>query len=159
MSRRSTRILIDTDSPQIITAQALHRRLSVYLYTQANAITPHDRSQSRLSNLSTLSLTRKVSSAIREAAEHFSLTFFPWANPSFGDQERESDLVAIIVEALECRIWLCAQVGEWTFEWEAPSRGGVIVAPALIVKENGRGPRKAVLDQSVVGISCTSIRL
>lgn len=141
-----------TDSAQVATAQALHRRLSVYLYTQANTPIPTSPSQSRLSNLSALSLTRKTSSAIREAAEHFSLTFFPWANPTFGDQERESDLAGIIGEALECRIWLYGQTGEWMYEWEVPSRGAVVVAPSLVVREDGRGPRRVVLDQCVVGI-------
>jgi hypothetical protein len=124
----------------------------VHIYTQQNALGPNSRSQSRLSNLSALSLTRKTSSAIREAAEHFSLAFFPWANPTFGDQERESDLAGIMTEALEIRIWLAGQIGEWDFEWEIPGRGAVIVSPSLVVRENERGPRRVVLDQSVVGI-------
>lgn len=142
----------DTASSQLATAQALHRRLTIYLYTHANALTPQNRSQSRFSNLSTLSLTRQTAASIREAAEHFSLTFFPWANPAFGDQERESDLVAIIGEALECRVWLCGQAGEWDFEWEVPGRGAVVVAPALLVREDRRGPRRVVLNQSIVSI-------
>lgn len=141
-----------TDSAQLATARALHRRLTVHIYTQQNALGPNSRSQSRLSNLSALSLTRKTSSAIREAAEHFSLAFFPWANPTFGDQERESDLAGIMTEALEIRIWLAGQIGEWDFEWEIPGRGAVIVSPSLVVRENERGPRRVVLDQSVVGI-------
>lgn len=140
------------DSPQLATAQALHRRLTVHIYTQQNALAPNNRSQSRLSNLSALSLTRKTSSSIREAAEHFSLTFFPWANPTFGDQGREGDLAGIITEALETRIWLAGQIGEWDFEWEVPGRGAVVVSPSLVVRENGRGPRRVVLDQSVVCI-------
>ena len=52
-----------TDSTRLATAQALHRRLTVHVYTQQNALAPNNRSQSRLSNLSALSLTRKTSSA------------------------------------------------------------------------------------------------
>ncbi|KAJ4381017.1 hypothetical protein N0V86_003364 [Didymella sp. IMI 355093] len=141
-----------TDPAQLATAQALHRRLTVHIYAQQNTLSPTNRSQSRLSNLSALSLTRKTSSAIREAAEHFSLTFFPWANPTFGDQERESDLAGIITEALETRIWLVGQTGEWDFEWEVPGRGAVVVSPSLVVRDDGRGPRRVVLDQSIVGI-------
>ncbi|XPS72497.1 hypothetical protein M3J09_004662 [Ascochyta lentis] len=141
-------------SPQFTTAQSIHRRLSVYLYTHKNSLPPTNPSQSqpRLSNLSALSLSRKTSSVIREAAEHFSLTFFPWANPAFGDQERESDLTRIIGEALECRVWLCGQPGEWGFEMEVPGRGMVVVAPSLVVKDDGRAPRRVVLNQSVVGM-------
>ncbi|KAH6618469.1 hypothetical protein C7974DRAFT_400140 [Boeremia exigua] len=138
----------DSDSAHLTTAQTLHRRLSVYLYTQQNTPAPTTRSQSRLSNLSALSLTRKTSSAIREAAEHFSLTFFPWANPSFGDQEREGDLAGIIAEALESRIWLVGQSAEWSFEWEEPGRGTVVLKPAVVVREGG-GPRRVVMGQSV----------
>lgn len=141
-----------TDSAQITAAETLHRRLSVYLYIHANALPPATRSQSRLSNLSTLSLTRKTSTAIREAAEHFSLTFFPWANPIFGDQERESGLAGIIGEILECRLWLFGLVGQWSFEWEVPGRGAVVVAPSLVVREHGGGPRKVILDQNNAGI-------
>ncbi|UPX16276.1 uncharacterized protein EKO05_0006686 [Ascochyta rabiei] len=141
-----------SDSAQVATAQALHRRLSIYLYMHNNALAPTTPSQSRLSNLSTLSLSRKTSSAIREAAEHFSLTFFPWADPTFGDQERESDLAGLIGETLECRIWLCGQASEWGFDWEIPGRGAVVVAPGLVVKDDGRAPRRVVLNQSVVGI-------
>ncbi|KAF1929451.1 uncharacterized protein M421DRAFT_419983 [Didymella exigua CBS 183.55] len=142
----------DSDSAQLAAAQALHRRLTVHIYAQHNALSPANRSQSRLSNLSALSLTRNTFSAIREAAEHFSLTFFPWANPVFGDQERESDLAGIVTEALETRIWLVGQTGEWDFEWEVPGRGAVVVSPSLVVREERRGPRRVVLDQSVVGV-------
>ncbi|KAF3046124.1 hypothetical protein E8E12_011237 [Didymella heteroderae] len=142
----------DSDSTQLAMAQALHRRLTVHIYTQKNAISPTNRSQSRLSNLSALSLTRKTSSAIREAAENFSLTFFPWANPTFGDQEREGDLAGIMTEALETRIWLAGQTGEWDFEWGFLGRGLIVVSPSLVVREYGRGPRRVVMDQNVVGV-------
>ena len=33
----------------------------------------------------------KISSEIREAAEHFSLAFFPWVNPTASDQEKEDN--------------------------------------------------------------------
>ena len=145
------RMLTKPDSTHLAAAQALHRRLTVYLYTLNNSLSPNNHSQSRLSNLSALSLTRKTSSAIREAAEHFSLTFFPWANPTFGDQEREGDLAGIIGEALECRVWLCGQTGEWGFEWEGTGRGAVVVSPALVVSEM-RGPRRVVIEQSIVGV-------
>ncbi|KAJ8114282.1 hypothetical protein OPT61_g3798 [Boeremia exigua] len=138
------------DSGHLATAQAFHRRLSVFLYTQQNSLAP-THSQSRLSNLSALSLTRRATSAIREAAEHFSLAFFPWANPTSGDQERESDLAGVITEALECRIWLLGQSADWAFEWEEPGRGVVVMKPAVVVRENG-GPRRVVGVQSVAGI-------
>lgn len=47
---------------------------------------------------------------------------------------------------------MVGQKGEWDFEWEAPGRGGMLVSPSLVVREDGRGPRRVVLDQSVVGI-------
>lgn len=93
-----------------------------------------------------------MSSAIREAAENFSLTFFPWANPTFGDHERESDLAGIIGEALECRIWLYSQSGEWGFEWETPEAGVIIVTPALVVRDERKGPRRVVMQQSILGL-------
>ena len=80
------------------------------------------------------------------------MTFFPWANPTFGDQEREGDLAGVITRALETRIWLAGQIGEWDFEWEVPGRGAVVVSPSLVVRENGKRPRRVVVDQSVVGI-------
>ncbi|KAJ4343090.1 hypothetical protein N0V95_006787 [Ascochyta clinopodiicola] len=141
-----------SDSPQVATAHTLHRRISAYLYTHNNTLAPTAPSQSRLSNLSALSLSRKTSAAIREAAEHFSLTFFPWADPAFGDQERESDLAGLIAEALECRIWLYGLASEWCFDWEVPGRGAVLVAPSLVVRDDGRAPRRVVLNSSVVGI-------
>jgi hypothetical protein len=42
-------------------------------------------------------------------------------------------------------------MGEWGFEWEGVGRGAVVVSPALIVRDMG-GPRRVVMDQSVVGI-------
>lgn len=138
------------DVLQLTAAQKLHRRLSIHLYTQQALILP-TRSQSRLSNLSTLSLSRQTSSAIRAAAEQFSLTFFPWANPSLSEQDRENDLTGLITEALEARIWMVGQAAEWNFEWEEPGRMAVVIWPGLVVAE-GQGPRRVVLGQRVVGI-------
>jgi hypothetical protein len=117
------------------TAESLHRRLSVHLYTAHSTTSPP---------------------AIREAAEHFSLTFFPWATPSFSDSDREHDLATLIGEALQCRIWLFGQPRGWAFEWEGGSRGGgVVVAPGLVVLDGvgegvGEGEGREVLARMVV---------
>lgn len=93
---------------------------------------------------------------MREAAEHFSLTFFPWANPTASDQEREDDLTRIIGDVLQMRIWLFGQPGEYAFRWEQVGRRGVVVAPELVVCEEGDGIRKGrervVLEGGMVGV-------
>ncbi|KAJ4989329.1 hypothetical protein SVAN01_05234 [Stagonosporopsis vannaccii] len=130
-----------SNTPHLAAAQSLHRRLTIHLYTSLNP--PSHR-------LSTLSLPRKTSSAILSAAEHFSLTFFPWANPALSEQEREADLAHIITEALECVIWMGGQREEWGFEWEECGRGVVVLWPGLVVRDGG--PRRVVLGQRVGGV-------
>ncbi|KAF1851955.1 uncharacterized protein K460DRAFT_271897 [Cucurbitaria berberidis CBS 394.84] len=113
-------------------ATTLHRRLSVYLYTTTSSISNPRRS-------------RAFQSDMREAAEHFSLTFFPWANPTSSDQEREDDLTRIISEALEVRIWLFGQPFSYEFEWEGTGRRGVLVSPGLVRRTDGRGEEEGMM--------------
>ncbi|RAR02957.1 hypothetical protein DDE82_005513 [Stemphylium lycopersici] len=105
--------------PSIPSAESLFRRVSVYLYTTISGTS--DSRQSRLTQ-----------SNSREAAEHFSLTFFPWANPQSSDQEKDEDLARIITEALGVRIWLFGQPDIYEFQWEGAGRRGVIVSPGLV---------------------------
>jgi hypothetical protein len=74
----------------------------------------------------------------REAAEHFSLTFFPWANPMSSDQDRDDDLARIITDTLTVRVWLFGQLDTYEFEWEGVGERGVVVNPGL-VKRKWRG--------------------
>ncbi|CAO2651029.1 Nn.00g093260.m01.CDS01 [Neocucurbitaria sp. VM-36] len=129
-----------TDS-NLTAATTLHRRLSVYLYISTSSISNPRRSWAFQSDM-------------REAAEHFSLTFFPWANPTASDQEREEDLARIISEALELRIWLFGQPFSYEFEWEGTGRRGVLVSPGLIrrANEQGEGERRMVMEGTVVGL-------
>ncbi|RMZ74352.1 cell wall integrity and stress response component [Pyrenophora seminiperda CCB06] len=120
LERTSMENSTDTSpNPSVSTAAALHRRISVYLYT-ATSGTQNPR-ESRLTQ-----------SNIREAAEHFSLTFFPWANPAACDQDKDDDLGRIITAALEVRIWLFGQPGMYEFEWEETGRRGVLISPGLV---------------------------
>jgi len=120
LDRRSIENSTETAfNPSYTTAAALHRRISVYLYTAASG--SHNSRQSKL-----------IQSNIREAAEHFSLTFFPWANPASCDQNKDDDLGRIIAEALEARIWLFGQPGMYEFEWEGTGRRGVLISPGLV---------------------------
>ncbi|KAL5113437.1 hypothetical protein ACEQ8H_008681 [Pleosporales sp. CAS-2024a] len=117
-------------------AQSLHRRLSVFLYTSSLARTHtqvHVRSQ-----------------APRELAEHFSLTFFPWANPASDDQEKEDDLTRIIGEALDTMIWLYGQPGEYVFRWAGVGTRGVALRPEMIVAGKDGGRDRVFLESEEV---------
>ncbi|KAH8708608.1 hypothetical protein GQ44DRAFT_715029 [Phaeosphaeriaceae sp. PMI808] len=124
-----------------VTAQTLHRRLSVFLYTASNAHSASRRSWSSQSEF-------------REAAEHFSLTFFSWTNPAADDQEKEDDLTRIISEVLEMRIWLFGQPDGFEFQWDGVGNRGVVVSPELVrLDGDARGGRsKVVLETKVVSI-------
>lgn len=135
-----------TPSSDFATALALHRRLTIHLYTSLHPFSPQG-----LIRHSTLSLPRACSSAIREAAEHFSLTFFPWSDPSSHDSARETDLAALLVAALECRVWMLGLEGEWRFEWRESGAGVVAVRPAVVVSGDG-GRAREVLGQSVLAV-------
>lgn len=113
-------IASEDSSHNLSKAALLHRRLSVYLYNAT-------------SSTSTSRRYSTLPSDLREAAEHFSLTFFPWANPSSSDQEKDDDLARIIADVLQMRIWLFGQPGEYAFRWEEVGRRGVVVAPKLVV--------------------------
>jgi hypothetical protein len=94
-------------------------------------------------------------SSAREAAEHFSLTFFPWANPTCSDQQKDEDLTSIITEALEISIWLFGQPDSYEFEWEGAGRRGVLVSPGLVRRTNtgvGREQETRVVEGAVVGM-------
>ena len=139
-------------SSNLAAALALHRRLTIHLYTSLHS--PSPRGLTLNSNHSTPSLPLIPASAIRAAAEHFSLTFFPWLDPSLDDSEREADLAEILSSALQCRMWLLGLEGAWGFEWQESGSGVVVVRPAVVVRgegeEGGRG--REVLGQSVLAV-------
>jgi hypothetical protein len=126
---------------KLSTAHTLHRRLSVLLYNASNPTSTSRRSWS-------------FQSDIREAAEHFSLTFFPWANPSSDDQEKEDDLTRVISEALETRVWLYGQPNEFDFRWDGVGTRGIVVSPELVrIDEGDRSGRgRVVLESGVAGL-------
>ena len=97
-------------------ALALHRRLTLHLYTTLHPSSPHT-----------------SSSALRAAAEHFSLTFFPWLDPSLDDSAREADLADILGRMLQCRMWMHGLQEEWGVEWQERGNGVVVVRPAVLV--------------------------
>ncbi|KAF2036130.1 hypothetical protein EK21DRAFT_52565 [Setomelanomma holmii] len=123
--------------PNLNLASTYHRRLSVLLHT-------HPSSPSNTS--------RHIASSIREAAEHFSLTFFPWAHPGSDDAEKDDDLARIISEALETRIWLCGQPDEYVFRWDGIGSRGVVVSPELVTTHGDGGRSRVVLESGVAGI-------
>jgi hypothetical protein len=132
-----------TDTLTTATAKSLHRRLSAYIYTSTlPSQLPHSSSRA--------SLVPRTSAAMREAAEHFSLTFFPWGNPSSRDVEREEDLLMILSEALDLQVWLFGQPDEWVFEWGSADRG-VVVRPGL-QRVDAVGETSMVMDRDVVAV-------
>ena len=133
-------VLTTVPDSNLSTALTLHRRLSVYLYT--TSLSPSSSTSPRRRSWS-------FQSDIREAAEHFSLTFFPWANPGSDDQEKEDDLTRVISEALEIRVWLYGQPAEYEFRWDGVGTRGVVVSPEL-VRGDGQGGRGRVLVESGV---------
>ncbi|KAH7075469.1 hypothetical protein BKA63DRAFT_298075 [Paraphoma chrysanthemicola] len=127
-------------NPNLQTASTIHRRLSVLLYTsECNSPTAPRRSWS-------------FQSEIREAAEHFSLTFFPWANPGCDDQEKEDDLTRTISGALELRVWLFGQPSEYDFRWDGVGSRGVVVSPELVKQDEAGGRGRVVLESCVSGL-------
>ncbi|ORY12348.1 hypothetical protein BCR34DRAFT_304179 [Clohesyomyces aquaticus] len=112
-------------------AYALYKRLAVHLHSS----TPPPPSRK---------------SDILEAAEHFSLTFFPWANPRYGDQEQDENLVQIINSALELSIWLYGEPASYEFRWEGVGRRGIVLAPGLTKMDDGSGRQPQMLLEPVV---------
>jgi hypothetical protein len=86
---------------------------------------------------------------MREAAEHFSLTFFPWANPAADDQDKDDGLTRVIGEALELRVWLFGQPSEYEWRWDGVGSRGVVVSPQ-VMRVDGSGERGRVVVESVV---------
>lgn len=97
------------------------------------------------------SSARATQSGIREAAEHFSLTFFPWANPVANDQDKDQDLTRLISDALDISIWLYGQPHEYEFDWEGIGRRGVLVSPGL-VRNHEDDKRDWIIEGVVVGL-------
>jgi hypothetical protein len=120
--------------PKLTKACTLHRRLSVYLFAATSSW--------------------NVQSSIREAAEHFSLTFFPWANPAGDDQDKDEDLASTIQEALETRIWLFGQPYLYEFRWDGIGQRGIVVSPQLVRRadEDGERSGKVVLESGIAGL-------
>ncbi|KAF2470559.1 uncharacterized protein BDR25DRAFT_342887 [Lindgomyces ingoldianus] len=107
-------------TPDLSAAYILYKRLATHLHT---ASPPNPSRQSD----------------IREAAEHFSLTFFPWVNPRYGDQEKDEHLVQVISNALDLNIWLYGQPFIYQFLWEGVGHRGVVVAPGLTKESDAKG--------------------
>lgn len=127
--------------PDVVAAASLLRRVSAYLYTTTSSA--HESRQSWMAH-----------SSAREAAEHFSLTFFPWANPTSSDQQRDEELTFIIMEALEISIWLFGQPDVYEFQWGGAGRGGVVVSPGLVRRTVVSGEERdtMVVEGAVVGM-------
>jgi hypothetical protein len=87
---------------------------------------------------------------MREAAEHFALTFFPWANPNYTDQERDEDLVHIIYSALEVAVWLYGQPFACEVLWDGVGRSGIVVSPRVVRVVDDGGHGQVVLENVVV---------
>ncbi|CAI6260950.1 unnamed protein product [Periconia digitata] len=125
-----------TDTSDNEAAYILYRRLAVHLHSPEPA-TLHARQ-----------------SDIREAAEHFALTFFPWINPMVQDQEKDQDLIRIMTTALELSIWLYGQPYQYEFMWEDPGLRGTAITPGLTRTTDGSGrkviPPHVLLEPIVV---------
>jgi hypothetical protein len=127
--------------PKLRTASTLHRRLSVYLFAATSSLSNPRRS-------------RHAQSDVREAAEHFSLTFFPWAIPGGDDHDKDADLTRIIAETLETRIWLFGQPHVYEFRWDGVGQRGVAISPELVRRSDEDGERngRLVLESGVAAI-------
>jgi hypothetical protein len=112
-------------SQSLSPAYIVYRRLASYLHT---SLTPSTTS------------SPQIQSAIEKAAEHFSSTFFPWANPSYRDEDKDEHLSQVIANALEFNIWLYGQPFIYQFLWtDDMGRRGVVVAPGLKKVSDVRG--------------------
>ncbi|XP_014560254.1 hypothetical protein COCVIDRAFT_90014 [Bipolaris victoriae FI3] len=131
----------NSSDPGVTAAASLLKRTSVYLYTSTSG-TPES------------AQSWAIQSSAREAAEHFSMTFFPWANPTCSDQQKDEDLTSIIIEAREISIWLFGQPDVYKFEWDGAGRGGVLVNPALVRRTNATGDEQEtrVVEGTVMGM-------
>lgn len=76
---------------------------------------------------------------MREAAEHFALTFFPWANPAYADQDRDKNLVDVMNKALDMSLWLFGQPYLYEWVWEDVGRRGTVISPGLVQVTDDRG--------------------
>ncbi|KAF2651958.1 hypothetical protein K491DRAFT_696018 [Lophiostoma macrostomum CBS 122681] len=136
-------------NPDLSPAYLLYRQLSSHLYTTLNPLSPHTNPSA-----SALSLTTSLSSRVQEAAEHFALTFFPWANPAYSDSDKDDDLVSIIIHALELMLWLHGQPFVYELNWEGVGRRGIVIAPGLarMTDTQGRedGEPQVLLEPTVV---------
>ncbi|KAF2190742.1 hypothetical protein K469DRAFT_733408 [Zopfia rhizophila CBS 207.26] len=127
--------LFPRDVADLSPAYILYKRIAVHLHT------------------SSPSNTHSRKSDICEAAEHFSLTFFPWANPNYNDQEKDEHLVQVISNALDLSIWLYGQSFVYEFFWEGVGMRGMVVAPGLRKLSDAKGRlngRPQVLLEPVV---------
>ncbi|KAI4626823.1 hypothetical protein J4E83_003976 [Alternaria metachromatica] len=123
--------------PDFIAATSLRRRVSVYLYSTITGYPNRRKSW-------------MAQSETREAAEHFSLTFFPWANPTSSDQDRDEDLARIITDTLTVRIWLFGQLDTYEFEWEGVGERGIVINPELVKRKWRSDSRDGGGDGDVV---------
>ncbi|KAG9185907.1 hypothetical protein G6011_07238 [Alternaria panax] len=124
--------------PDLIVATSLHRRISVYLYSSITGMPNRRRSWMAQSN-------------VREAAEHFSLTFFPWANPTSSDQDKDEDLTRIITATLAMRIWLFGQLDSYEFQWEGAGERSIVINPGLVKRKRAEGDGDDSVFQLVEG--------
>ncbi|KAF2639332.1 hypothetical protein P280DRAFT_550761 [Massarina eburnea CBS 473.64] len=110
-----------TERPEDHAAYILYKRLSVHLHTPDIASIASQQSD------------------IREAAGLFALTFFPWANPSLSEQEKDEDLAKIMRSALDISIWLYGQPYQYEFMWEDVGFRGTAITPGLTRTTDSRG--------------------
>lgn len=120
---------------ELTTAYILHRRLSAHLY----------------SSLTHPSRLLALQPTMRDAAEQFSLTFFPWADPGFGDIERDAELVQNISHALDTVVWLYGQPYLRTeFIWQAHvTNRGTVISPGLVGVGPSEGTRDVLLEPAI----------
>jgi hypothetical protein len=103
--------------PDSTTACTLYRRISAHLY--ATLFTPDSRRASLL-----------------ESAQHFALTFFPWANPLSSDTEKDEELAHIINDTVDAVLWLYGEGKNFDWLWgmdDGRVMGEVTVRPGLEV--------------------------
>ncbi|CBX93374.1 predicted protein [Plenodomus lingam JN3] len=129
----------DSVDPNVSAARTLHRRLLVYLFNAAPPTT--------LSHRGPL-----IDANVHAAAQRFSLTFFPWANPSASNHDRDEALAGLLHMALRLNIWLYGEPFLYEFAWEETGRRGIMVSPNLVRRTEGPGSQdgKAVVVEGVV---------
>ena len=119
--------------------QALYHRLAAQLYVSSSpssSASPFASSPASPTPTLPAAAIATLQPRIRAAAEHFSLTFFPWADPLATDQDKDDHLAGVIADALDTALWLFAQVGAFDVDWDRRSgsvsgSGSIVVMPRV----------------------------